>query len=75
MLPSRTLGRFFSLRCSNSLSCTNEYLAIHSGGPLCMNSFRALIVERLQKQMWCSIEQGGKYKVFWKILRNVYCPT
>ena len=30
-LPGKTLG-FFTLHCSSSLSCINEYLAIDSGG-------------------------------------------
>ena len=28
----KTLGNFFILYCSSSLSCINEYLAIDSGG-------------------------------------------
>ena len=28
----KTLGKFFTLHCSSSLSCLNEYLTIDSGG-------------------------------------------
>ena len=33
----------FTLHCSGSFSCMNEYLAIERGGCLCTNSIRALL--------------------------------
>ena len=32
VLPCQTVGTFFTLHCSSSLSCVNEYLAIDIGG-------------------------------------------
>ena len=37
------LEQAITSHCSSSLSCMNEYLAIDSGGYLCMNNLRALI--------------------------------
>ena len=37
----------FTLRCSSSLSCTNEYLAIDSGGYLCTSVLTALPMQWL----------------------------
>ena len=34
VLPCRILGSIFTLHCSTSLSCTNDYLTIDSGGYL-----------------------------------------
>ena len=41
VLPHRTLPRLFNftLHCSSSISCMNEYLAIDSGGYVCMKQF------------------------------------
>ena len=40
---SHTLGRFVTLRGFSSLDCMNEYLAVDSGGYLCMDNLCALI--------------------------------
>ena len=32
LLPFRNLGNFVHSRCSSSLACVNEYLAVESGG-------------------------------------------
>ena len=42
-LPFQTADKFFTLHCFNSHCCTNEYLAIDSGGYLCTNSLRASV--------------------------------
>ena len=34
LLRCQTVGKFFTLHCSGSLSCMNEYLAIDNGGYL-----------------------------------------
>ena len=49
MLPCQTLGKFFTLHCSNSLSYIfmNVYLAIDSGGYLYANNLCALIAALL----------------------------
>ena len=44
VLPCQTMGTFFTLHCSGSLSCVNEYLAIDVGGYLCRNSLCAVAV-------------------------------
>ena len=42
-VPRQILGNVFILNCSSSLSCMNAYIAIDSGGYLCMNSLCALL--------------------------------
>ena len=61
---------FFTLYCSNSLSCTNEYLVIDSGGYLCTESLRALIAA------WLDASQRSRGGVRLKgSVREVKCKA
>ena len=68
-----------TLRCSSSLSCMNEYLAIDSGGYLCVNSPHALIAKWLEcfvmffqeKLRPCLIEQVCKEAKCWWLDRQI----
>ena len=50
----------FTLCCSGSFNCMNEYLAIVSGGQSCTNSLPALFTTWLV-QPRCSVEQRSKH--------------
>ena len=52
----------FTPRCSSSLSCINEYLAIDSGGYLCTNSFLTLIAAWLKASQGSRDEKGVNCK-------------
>ena len=41
----------FTLHCSSSLRCMNEYLAIDSGGYLCTNTLQALVAPWLDASL------------------------
>ena len=47
----KSWARLFTIRCTSSVSCMNEYLAIDSGGYLYMGNLCALIVA------WLNISQ------------------
>ena len=47
----KTLGKFFTLNCSSSLSCINEYLAIDSGGYVYEQS------SRINSSIWLDVSQ------------------
>ena len=73
LCPCETLGKFFTLYCSSSLSWIEELLAIDIGGylykqPLCINcSVAGCFSEKLR---WCLIEQvcqGVKCKALWTV--------
>ena len=50
MLPCENFGSLFTLDCSRSLSCVNEYLAVDNGGCLCTNNLRALVAAWLPRE-------------------------
>ena len=72
----KTLGKFFTLHCSSSLSCINEYLAIHGGGdvyeqPSCINcSIRLDASQRRWDGVWVNRSvREVKCKALWASLR------
>ena len=71
---------FFSLHCSSSFSCINEYLAIDSGGyvyeqPSCINcSIWPDASQRSWDGVWVNrCVREVKCKALWTVLRTGYC--
>ena len=76
----KTLGKFFTLHCSSSLSCINEYLVIDSGGyvyeqPSRINcSIWLDASQRSRNGVWVNRSvREVKCKSNWTVLRTGYC--
>ena len=76
----KTLSEFFTLHCSSSLSCINEYLAIDSGGYVYEQP------SRINCSIWLDVSQRSvdgvcvnrsvrevKCKAPWTVLTTGYC--
>ena len=66
----KTLGKFFTLHCSSSISCINEYLAIDRGGYVYEQP------SRINCSIWLDVSQRSRDgDLVNRSVREIKCKT